>query len=283
MKDSFKIVAITLLACIWLAISVINSIAEDDRKASGRFETKNGSLEVFDAYAFHSLDGKGKITVVISNQEFAKDIIDQYWDRKHTIERYYRDEKTAVIYFEFSPEGKYRGLSYYFGPGDGCGYCADPSVKSTVSLKDGKMTGKLSFPKGSDTKSWFEISLNVPVSDDDHGKSQSNGGGEPGKAYMAYHRALVGDDPKAVRALLSERHRSMWKKAEAEQRGDEILSSLAEDHPKELRVTDVYVKGDKALILLEGKGEMGKVRGEAQLLRGKGVWLFNDEAFRIAD
>src|ERR1700690_4247680 len=124
MKDSFKIVAITLLACIWLAISVINSIAEDDRKASGRFETKNGSLEVFDAYAFHSLDGKGKITVVISNQEFAKDIIDQYWDRKHTIERYYRDEKTAVIYFEFSPEGKYRGLSYYYGPGDGCGYCA---------------------------------------------------------------------------------------------------------------------------------------------------------------
>jgi hypothetical protein len=285
MKQSIKIMAMTLVTCMWLAVSAMISVAEDDSKASGRFETKNASVEVFDAYAFYSLGGKGKdkIIVVISNQEFAKDVIDQYWDRKRAIERYYRDEKTATVFFEFSPEGQYRGLSYYFGPGDGCAYCGDPSVKSTVSLEGGKMTGKLGFPKDSDSKRWFEISLNVPVSDDDHGKSQGTGGGEPGKAYMAYHRALIDGDPRAVRALSSERHRSAWAKAESEERGDEILSNLKEDHPKDLQVTGAYVKADKALILLEGKGETGEVHGEAQLLREKGAWLFNDEAFSTTD
>ena len=42
------------------------------------------------------------------------------------------DDESKVVTFEFDADGKYRGLSYYFGPGVGCGFCYDSKVGSTV-------------------------------------------------------------------------------------------------------------------------------------------------------
>ena len=286
MKNTLKIAAGSLLACLCLLFPVMRSVAAEDGRASGSFQTTGSTLEVKDAYAFYgapSLGGEGKvIIVVVSNQGFVKEALDLYWDRRNALERYFKDEKTGLVYFEFSPDGGYLGLSYYFGPNDGCGYCADPSVRSTVTLQGGKITGKLSFPKGADPHRWFEISLDVPVSDDDHGKSQGAGGGEPGKAYLAYHRALGGWDKRAIRALLSEERRSVWDKAEAEGKGNSFLGFLRQDRPKEVRVTAAYVKGDKALVLIEGKGEMGQIRGEVRLSREQGGWRFDEETLSPA-
>ena len=281
MKNTFRTLASLLLSCLCLLLPVTHSAAEEGGRASGSFETTGSAMEVKDAYAFYgtpSLGGKGKVIVVaVSNQGFVKEALDLYWDRRNALERYFKDERTGLVYFEFGPDGGYLGLSYYFGPNDGCAYCADPSVQSTVSLQGGRLTGKLSFPKGGDGHRWFDISLDVPVSDDDHGKSQGAGGGEPGKAYLAYHRALGGWDRRALRSLLSEERRSAWDKAEAEGKGNSFLSFLQQGHPREVKVTAAYVKGDRALLLIEGKGETGKVRGEVHFSREQGSWRFDEE------
>ncbi len=285
MKGSQKVL-VTVFFLLLAVISPVSAEAADGGRASGQFESNGRVMKVTDAYAFYgepSLGGREKVVVVaISNQGFVKAAMDEYWDRKNALERYFKDENTGLVYFEFGRDGKYRGLSYYFGPGNGCGYCADPSVQSTVRLKDGKMNGKLSFPKGNDPNRWFEVSIDVPVSNDDHGKPQGAGGGEPGKAYLSYHGALGGRDTRAIKALLSGERRARWEKAEKDGNGPAFLAFLREDHPAGVRVIEAYVRGDKALLILEGKGAAGNIRGEALFSREKGVWRFDEETFSSA-
>jgi hypothetical protein len=57
--------------------------------------------------------------------------LDDYYDRQHAIDTLFADDESRVVYFELDDAGRYHGLSYYFGPGDGCGYCFDSTVKSS--------------------------------------------------------------------------------------------------------------------------------------------------------
>ena len=63
------------------------------------------------------------------------------WDRRHVIDDYFRDEETLVAYFHFGKDGKYKGMSYYFASGDGCGFCYDGTVQSTVKIEKGRIDG----------------------------------------------------------------------------------------------------------------------------------------------
>lgn len=274
-----------LLVCLWFMLTAVSAHAAEDGRASGQFQSKEIHLKITDAYAFRgtsTLGGKEKgIVVAVSNQGFVQSAIDEYWDRRYALECYFQDEQTGLIYFEFGPDGRYRGLSYYFASGNGCGYCADPAVQSHVRLANGRLTGKLLFPKGKDPNLWFDVSLDVPVSSDDHGKPQGPGGGEPGKAYLAYHRALLGKDEQAIKSLLSEERRAKWTGAEAKGTGGRFLAFLRKYHPGEVRVTEGFIKGDHALLLIEGKGDMDPIIGEAQLSRQQGAWRFEEETIQL--
>lgn len=120
------------------------------------------------------------------------------------------------------------------------------------------------------------------MSNDDHGAAQGKEGGEPGKAYLAYHKALGGKDPKAIQTLLAEERRATWKDAEAAGNGDGFLQFLHEGHPSQVTVSEAFVKGDRALLLLQGKGEEGKMGGEAQLVLEQGTWRFLEETLSPA-
>jgi hypothetical protein len=270
-----------IIACLWFVLVAVPAYAAEGSRASGQFYSKKIHMEIKDAYAFRgtpTLGGKEKVIVaVISNRGFVQSAIDGYWDRRRALNRYFKDEQTGLVFFEFSLDGRYRGLSYYFESENGCGYCADPDVQSNVRLANGRLIGKLVFPKGKDPNRSFDVSLDVPVSSDDFGKSQGPGGGEPGKAYLAYHRALSGKDEKAIASLLSEERRATWAEAQAKGTGGQFLTFLREDHPAEVRVTDAFIKGDQALLLIEGKGAVGPIIGEAQFSRQQGVWRFEEE------
>jgi hypothetical protein len=275
-----------VFASLWLLLAVAPVYAADSGRASGEFGSKAISMKITDGYAFRgmpALGGKEKVIIgVVSNQGFVPAAIDEYWDRRLALERYYKDEKTGLVYFEFGLDGRYRGLSYYFAPENGCGYCADPEVQSTVRLAEGRLTGKLIFPKGKDPNRWFDVSLNIPVSTDDHGKPQGPGGGDPGKAYLAYHRALSGKDEQAIKPLLSEERRATWAGSEKKGSGQQFLKFLREDHPTEVRVTEAFIKGDQALIIIEGNATGGRVVGEALLSRQQGAWRFEEETLQNA-
>jgi len=280
MRSARLLVALVLLAAS--SAPAARAAGAADGHASGHFESGSSKLVVTDAYAFHdesALGGEHVIQVAVSNQGFVPAVIDEYWDRRYVLDHFFRDDETGLVYFEFSLDGAYRGLSYYFGPGDGCGYCSG-GVDSTVKLVGGQLVGTLKQAAAGDDQRSFEISLNVPVASDDHGTPQGEGGGAPGRAYLAYHQALAANDQSAVRNLLAAERREPWAGAEQQGQGDSFFAFLLSEHPSQVRVTEAYVRGDRALVLLAGESNIGKIEGEALLGREQGEWRFEEETIR---
>lgn len=246
--------------------------------ASGRFETSNWKVPIVDAYAFHDKANLGEgnaILVAISNSPIGKDYLDGCWDRRYIIDNFLADEETRVVYLEFRLDGSYSGYSYYFGSGDGCGFCGGGNVKSTVKLKDGRLTGTVAT-KGENVS--FDLKINVALAPDDRGKDQGPGGGAVGKAYLAYHAALVAGDVKALKGLVSAGQLAKWQKAEKDGRGDAFVSFLRENRPDTVSVRQGFARGDHGLVLLTGSSATaGAMHGESQLILEGSGWKVDDE------
>src|ERR1043166_7871981 len=125
----------SLFAALALLLSA-PLLAADAPQASGKFKGSRYSFDVTGAYAFwsHSAEDGPLIEVAVSNDAFRTEAFDAFYDPKPVIDTNFVDEKTGVVYFQFEPNGKYHGLHYYLGSGDGCGFCSDPKVKSTVRI-----------------------------------------------------------------------------------------------------------------------------------------------------
>jgi hypothetical protein len=270
------------------AAAVLSALPEPPAPgtASGTFDDGKVKLQIAGAYAFREKTaGVGDarvIQVAVSNTKFVPAALDDYYDRQHAINTLFADEESRVVYFELDDAGKYHGLSYYFGPGDGCGYCFDSSVKSTVKAVDGRLKGELSY-KGDDRR--FEIRLDVPIPPKEWGAALPKDGGEPGKAYLAYHRALEKRDKKALYALLDAEERARWEKYNAENKVDEWLDyRWKEEHTEmtQIRITGGFVDGDRAVVLFDGKnGYIDALHGEAQLRREGGAWLVGGDMVSV--
>jgi len=67
-----------------------------------------------------SLGGTEKVLVVaVSNQGFVPDAMDEYWDRHRALERYFKDDETGLVYFEFGPDGSTTASPITSGPATG--------------------------------------------------------------------------------------------------------------------------------------------------------------------
>jgi len=254
--------------------------------ASGTFDDGKVKLQLAGAYAFRDKTAGTSedrvIRVAVSNSKFVPAALDDYYDRQHAIDTLFADDESKVVYFELDDAGRYHGLSYYFGPGDGCGYCFDSTVKSSVKAVDGRLKGELSY-KGSDRR--FQVQLDVAIPPKEWGQPLPRDGGEPGRAYLAYHRALEKRDKKALYALLDAEERARWEKYNAEGKVDEWLDFRWKDEHTELtqiRVTGGYVDGDRAVVLFDGKnGYIDALHGEAQLRRENGQWLVGGDMVSV--
>lgn len=250
--------------------------------ARGHFRSKDLEFELLDGYAFRSeefLLGGKTIALAISNAAFNAEFIDQYHDRKALIDQFFVDEETAVVYFLFGADGAFRGISYQLEPGNGCGFCEDPAVQSTVKLADGRLVGALLLDSPERT---FEILVNATVASDDFGVEQGANGGASGAGYLRIHNALARRDQAALVGLLATERLAEWNEAKAlgTAQGEIFFASLADAHPTSFRITRAFEKGDRALLLLVGTSPDGPVRGEALLRKEKGVWRLHDEVFR---
>ncbi len=270
-----------------LLLPGLTSAAEGEEwkgDASGRIESKGIWFEVGDAYAVRGksfVDDEKAIRLALSNASFNKPSIDRYWDRSYIINEYLdKEDDVYVLWLEFSPEGRYRGLSYYLESGNGCGWCSNSEAKSTVVLKDGRLVGKVLLKE--DDRS-LDVTLDVPIASDDRGVAQGTGGGAPGKAYAAFHEALIHLDTTALKKLFAEKRLEDWRENEEAGQGDAYLKSVLEEHHTQtLHVTEGFVKGDEALVLVEGEHpSIGKVKGEALLRQENGAWRVLDETYQI--
>ena len=269
----------------WCLMGPALAGAEDEGTwfASGKFASGTVSFEVSDAYAFRSKSSFGDdqvIQVMVTNSGIREEAIHPWLDRKKVFEKRFQDEETATIYFEFSPKGEYQAISYYLGSGNGCGYCSGGDVKSTVKLAGGKLAGTFSF-QGKD-RSW-DIKLDVPVAADDHGAALPAGGGEPGKAYLAFAAAVKARDAAALKKLLIARRLAGLEKAEKDGEVQDFLNYLDEGrYADTVKVEKGFATADTAILLVTGDGPIGKRAGQALVRREAAGWRVDDEILESA-
>jgi hypothetical protein len=245
---------------------------------SGKFSSKGATFEIRGGVAFNgksSLDGETPVILVaISNTKLNVEAVADFVDRKRAIEQLVKDDETPIVYLEFTPQGRWRGLSYYFGSGNGCGYCtSEATVK--VQLTKGRLTGSVTS-KEKDRA--FNVTLDVDVLSDDHGAALPADGGAPGKAYLAYHAALVKRDAAALKSTLSPGNLEVYAGAQKKNDLASYVSYLAEKHPlKAVKITQGWSTAAKASLLIQGESAAGKVSGEVFLVNTKGVWGVDEE------
>jgi len=270
--------AVALCAGLFAAVACAED-APDTVK--GNFKSKDITLQAKSAIAYRgrSFLGTGDALIVaVTNARVHADALAEYYDRRRVVEKRIKDEETGVVYLEFRPDGTYRGLSYYFAPGNGCGFCSS-EVASTVRLANGKLTGTL---KGTEKDRPFDLAIDVPLMSDDHGAALAADGGAPGAAYLAYHQALAKRDRAALKQLLSADQRQTWATAEKKGQLDGFVDYLASEHPdKSVRITKGYAKGETAVLLVAGESAAGKLVGEVLLMKEQGAWHVDDELMEL--
>jgi hypothetical protein len=249
--------------------------------ATGRFTSQGAALDIRSAIAFRGksfLGGDDALIVAATNARINSALLADFGDRRRAMETRVKDRDTGVVYFEFRPDGSFRGISYYFGPGNGCGFCTS-QVESTARYAQGRIAGRL---KGTEPGRPFDVTLDVPVLSDDHGAALPADGGAPGAAYLAYHAALVTGDRALVKALLSDEGLQGWAAADKKNDTAGYLRYLAVQHPeKSVRIVKGYARDATALLLISGESTVGKISGEVLLVKERGSWRVNDEVTEL--
>jgi hypothetical protein len=266
------LIVASLAACALSAFA-----AELAPSADGSFKSQTFTMPVSTAMAFRGksvLDKSDVIVVAITNGDIRVDWFAAFVDRRRAIDRRMTDKDTAVVYLEFKPDGVYRGLSYYFARGNGCGYCGG-GVTSTVKLAHERLQGSL---KAKDETRTIDVVFDVPITADDHGAPLPADGGAPGKAYLGYHDALVKRDLKALLPFLSNESREILAKAEKKGNAAAEMKVMANEHPENsVRIIKGFSKGNRAVLLTAGESSVVKLSGEAILVNEAGTWRVDDE------
>ena len=259
--------------------TTLASAAGPAPKADGNFTSRNFNMPVQTAIAFRGkslIDKNDVIVVAVTNAKMHADVIAQYYDRRRAVDRRINDSDTPVVYFEFKPDGSYKGYWFYFASGNGCGYCGgNMGIKSTIKLAGGRLAGTL---KGTDTDRDFNVTIDLPVASDDHGAPLPADGGAPGKAYRDYHDALVKRDAKALQPLLSDFRRDTFATANKQGKTNVYMNLLTEGHPiKSVRISKGFSNGKVAILLIDGETGTIRVTGEVLLVHEGGTWRVDDE------
>jgi len=274
------------LAALGVLLSALPLGAAESPQASGKFKGSRVSFNVAGAYAFwsRSSDEGPVIEVAVSNDAFRTEAFDAFYDPRPVIDTMFVDDQTAVVYFQFEPNGKYHGMSYYLASGDGCGFCYDSSVKSTVTVSGQHIKARIAW---SDENRTFDLQFDVPVSPREWGKPIAGDGGEIGGAYRAYNAAMEKGDRKAIFDLLDSENRESWTKREKEGKLDAYLDYRAEKvhwNLKSARIVRGYVRENRAVLLIKGSTPiLDHVHGQVTLSREGGRWRIGDEVYEVGE
>lgn len=108
------------------------------------------------------------------------------------------------------------------------------------------------------------------------------GGGEPGKVYQAYLKAVAKEDPKSMQELVTQ--------ARAEEIGQQVESGYFKElfkiskslELKSCTITGGLQKGDRVALAVEGKSFDGdKMRGQVFLVKEGDTWKVGEKRVRL--
>ncbi|HKO59138.1 MAG TPA: hypothetical protein VJ276_24945, partial [Thermoanaerobaculia bacterium] len=125
----------------------------------------------------------------------------------------------------------------------------------------------------------FDLPVGVPKPDKPEqpkGTPLPSGGGDPGKAYDAYRKALIGGNiPVLRKSVAAERAKDMDSPEFKDQ-----LKLIQAFQPKNVKVTGGAVEGDTATLLATAKDGDGTSNGTIIMVREAGAWKVSKESWR---
>ncbi len=274
-----RAIAVVGMAGALLGAPIAPARAADPVTGDGEFTNRGFTMPVASSVAYRGkslLDKEDVIVVAISNSHFDLPWMAMFHDRTRMIEKRFTGGDTAVVYLEFRPNGSYKAHHFHFKSGNNCGYCAgNMGVASTVKIAGGRIAGTI---KITDTDKTANVRIDTPILSDDHGPALPAGGGDPGKAYLAYHEALVTGVPAKVTPHLSRENARYIDEAVKKGKGAQMMKNYTSEHPtKAVTIVRGWSKGDTALLLWEGETSILKLTGEAVMVREGGRWVVDEE------
>jgi hypothetical protein len=106
-----------------------------------------------------------------------------------------------------------------------------------------------------------------PLPDVMTGRTLPKGGGQPGKVYRAYLKAVRSKDVAALRTLVPDKTQNM-----SDSEIKESLEFVAGMLPKNPRITDGYAKEGRAVLYVEGALDGEKQFGTVELVKKENMW-----------
>jgi hypothetical protein len=273
-------------AIVIAALVPFLSLAADDAQVSGKFEGTKKKFDVGGGYAYwiHDSSDGPLIEVAVSNNSFKASYFDAWYDPRPAIDTLFVDDQTAVVYFQFEPNGKYHGMSYYLGSGDGCGFCYDPKVKSTVRIAGNRAKGKLSYT--GDNRG-FDITMDVPIAPKEWGKPIDKDGSDVARVFRAYNAAMDKGDQKAAFKLLDSETRDIWKTQEKKGKLDAYLDYRSEKvhwRLKDASIVSGYVRNNQAVLLVKASSPLiDHIHGQVLLTKEDDGWKIADEMYQVGE
>ncbi|NJD55809.1 MAG: nuclear transport factor 2 family protein [Nitrospirae bacterium] len=119
-----------------------------------------------------------------------------------------------------------------------------------------------------------QAKLPEPLPDEKSGSSLPAGGGKPGKAYLAYVKAILTGDVKSIRRFLSP--------DKADLTDDELkegLELLRQMTPEDLKIIKGFTAGDRAVLYVAGTVEKEKEYGTIEMKKTGGEWQIVRESW----
>jgi hypothetical protein len=134
---------------------------------------------------------------------------------------------------------------------------------------------------------FFEFDLTIAVdllAGSLAGEPLPQGGGEPGKAYAAYLKAVAKEDPAGLQKLVV-KTRAQEIAQEVEMDAFKAMFELTKSQElKTWTISGGLLKGDRATLDVEGKSFDGdKMRGQVFLRKEDGAWKVADKKIRMVN
>jgi hypothetical protein len=132
----------------------------------------------------------------------------------------------------------------------------------------------------------FNVQFDTPITDafaaakaaEEAGTPLPAGGGDPGKAYFEYDKAVRAGDIAKMKAFAADEE--MAKQLDDPQ-AKEMIAMIKEMRAKQIKILKGTINGDNAILYVEGVSGMGggKTTGKVQMVKKNNAWKLIKESW----
>ena len=118
----------------------------------------------------------------------------------------------------------------------------------------------------------LQAKIPEPLPDEKTGKALPSGGGDPGKAYLTFVRAVINKDIETVKKFAPSPE-------ENDEELKDMIEFMAELTPKDMEITKGFIQGDRVVLYVTGTLEGERQYGTIEMIKKEGSWRMKKESW----